>query len=312
MTSAPQPAHPTRPGRLAVGVIGTGRVGAVLGAALQRVDHRVVAVSAVSDDSKSRAETLLPAASIVSPPEVCAASDLVLVTVPDDQLPGLVDGLAAIDAWRPGQLVAHSSGCYGISVLSSAQEAGAVPLALHPVMTFTGTSIDVDRLAGAFFGVTAPAAFLPVADALVLEMEAEPVHIAEDARPLYHAALAHASNHLVTLMASSVDLLKAAGVDEPRRLLRPLVSAALDNALRLGDRRSPVRPCGVTQRRWHVTSTRSVTCHHSPPTSTWLLRASPHAARSIRVSLWRPKAMLFWTRLRVRRATRDDSCAHAG
>lgn len=235
MTSAPQPAHPTRPGRLAVGVIGTGRVGAVLGAALQRVDHRVVAVSAVSDDSKSRAETLLPAASIVSPPEVCAASDLVLVTVPDDQLPGLVDGLAAINAWRPGQLVAHSSGCYGISVLSSAQEAGAVPLALHPVMTFTGTSIDVDRLAGAFFGVTAPAAFLPVADALVLEMEAEPVHIAEDARPLYHAALAHASNHLVTLMASSVDLLKAAGVDEPRRLLRPLVSAALDNALRLGD-----------------------------------------------------------------------------
>jgi predicted short-subunit dehydrogenase-like oxidoreductase (DUF2520 family) len=218
-----------------VGVIGTGRVGAVLGAALQRVDHRVVAVSAVSDDSKSRAETLLPGANIVSPPEVCAAADLVLVTVPDDQLPGLVDGLGAVDAWRPGQLVAHTSGRFGISVLSPAQRAGAVPLALHPVMTFTGTSIDVDRLAGAFFGVTAPPAFLPVADALVLEMEAEPVHIDEGARPLYHAALAHAANHLVTLMTSSADLLEAAGVHEPRRLLRPLVTAALDNALRLGD-----------------------------------------------------------------------------
>ena len=235
MNSAPHPATPTRPGRLAVGIIGTGRVGGVLGAALERVGHRVVAASAVSDASRSRAETLLPGAKVVSPPEVCAAADLVLVTVPDDQLPGLVEGLAAVAAWRPGQLVAHSSGRFGISVLASAQEAGAVPLALHPVMTFTGTSLDVDRLAGAFFGVTAPSAFLPVADALVLEMEAEPVHIDEGARPLYHAALAHASNHLVTLVASSAELLEIAGIEEPRRLLRPLVSATLDNVLRLGD-----------------------------------------------------------------------------
>jgi predicted short-subunit dehydrogenase-like oxidoreductase (DUF2520 family) len=157
------------------------------------------------------------------------------MTVPDDQLPGLVEGLAAVGAWRPGQLVAHASGRFGISVLEPAQSWGAIPLALHPVMTFTGTSLDVDRLVGASFGVTAPTGFLPVADALVLEMEAEPVHIAEAARPLYHAALAHASNHLVTLEASSADLLREAGVGDPDRLLRPLVEAALDNVLRLGD-----------------------------------------------------------------------------
>jgi predicted short-subunit dehydrogenase-like oxidoreductase (DUF2520 family) len=235
VTTAAQPDTPTRPGRLTVGVIGTGRVGAVLGAALARVGHRVVAVSAVSDASRSRAETLLTGAAVVSPPEVCAAADLVFVTVPDDQLPGLIEGLAGLDAWRPGQIVVHTSGRYGISVLEPAQRVGAVPLALHPVMTFTGTSIDVDRLVGASFGVTAPAAFLPVADALVLEMESEPVHIDEAARPLYHAALAHAANHLVTLVASSADLLEAAGVEEPRRVLQPLVGAALDNVLRLGD-----------------------------------------------------------------------------
>ena len=222
-------------GRLDVGVIGSGRVGAVLGAALAKVGHRVVAVSAVSDASRSRAETLLPNAAIVPPPDVCARVDLVLVTVPDDQLEGLVEGLAAVGAWRSGQLVAHASGRYGISVLEPAQRHGAVPLALHPVMTFTGTSLDIDRLVGASFGVTAPTGFLPVADALVLEMEAEPVHIAEEARPLYHAALAHASNHLVTLEASSADLLRMAGVEQPARLMRPLVEAALDNALRLGD-----------------------------------------------------------------------------
>lgn len=226
---------PARSGRLTVGVVGSGRVGSVLGAALARVGHQVVATSAVSDASRSRAETLLPSAKILPPPEVCAAAELVLLTVPDDQLEGLVEGLAAVGAWRSGQLVAHTSGRYGITVLAPAQRQGVVPLALHPVMTFTGTSLDVDRLVGASFGVTAPAAFLAVADALVLEMEAEPVHIAEERRPLYHAALAHAANHLVTLEASSADLLRAAGVETPERVLRPLTEAALDNALRLGD-----------------------------------------------------------------------------
>jgi predicted short-subunit dehydrogenase-like oxidoreductase (DUF2520 family) len=171
---------------------------------------------------------------VVSPPEVCAASDVVLVTVPDDQLPGLVEGLAVVEAWRSGQLVVHTSGRFGIGVLEPAQRCGAVPLALHPVMTFTGTSIDVDRLVGSAFGVTAPAAFLPIADTLVLEMEANPIHVAEQHRPLYHAALAHASNHLVTLEASSADLLRAAGVERPELLLRPLAEAALDNVMRLG------------------------------------------------------------------------------
>jgi len=207
----------------------------VLGAALSRVGHRVVAVSAVSDASRSRAETLLPNAEILPPPEVCAVAELVLLTVPDDQLPALVEGLAKVGAWRQGQLVVHTSGRYGIEVLEPARRSGAVPLAMHPVMTFTGTSIDIDRLSGATFGVTAPLAFLPIADALVLEMEGEPVHIDGESRSLYHAALAHAANHLVTLIASSADLLREAGVAEPERVLRPLVRAALDNALRLGD-----------------------------------------------------------------------------
>ena len=49
-----------RPARLKVGVIGTGRVGAVLGAALARAGHQVVAVSAVSERSRAAAARMLP------------------------------------------------------------------------------------------------------------------------------------------------------------------------------------------------------------------------------------------------------------
>jgi predicted short-subunit dehydrogenase-like oxidoreductase (DUF2520 family) len=224
-----------RPGRLKIGVVGTGRVGAVLGAALSAAGHRLVAASGVSDSSRSRAETMLPGADVVTPPEVLAVSDLALLTVPDDALADLVAGLAATHSIRPGQLLVHTSGRFGVRVLEPATRAGALPLALHPAMTFTGTSLDVGRLTGCAFGVTAPTPLRPVAEALVVEMGGEPFWIEESARSLYHAALAHGSNHLVTLVAQSMDLLREAGVTEPARLLGPLLVAALDNTLRVGD-----------------------------------------------------------------------------
>jgi predicted short-subunit dehydrogenase-like oxidoreductase (DUF2520 family) len=166
---------------------------------------------------------------------VLQAADLVLLTVPDDALPGLVSGLAETGAVRPGQLLVHTSGRFGASVLDPALRAGALPLALHPVMTFTGTAVDVERLAGCTFGVTAPEELRMAAEALVIEMGGEPEWVAEEARPLYHAGLAIGANHMVTLVAQAMDVLTAAGVAEPGRMLGPLLGAALDNALRSGD-----------------------------------------------------------------------------
>ncbi|MEI8081105.1 MAG: DUF2520 domain-containing protein [Actinomycetes bacterium] len=228
--------NPTAPPRLKVGVVGTGRAGSVLGAALARAGHPVVAAYAVSDLSRLRAEALLPGTPLVSVPDVFAAADLVLLAVPDDALAELVAGVVATDTVRPGQFVAHASGRHGISVLERATERGALPLALHPVMTLTGTSLDLERLSGAPFGVTAPEVLRPVAEALVVEMGGEPVWVPEQHRALYHAALANGANHLVALVATSLDLLRHAQVQDPQRLLGPLLAAALDNALRDGDR----------------------------------------------------------------------------
>ncbi len=223
------------PARLLVGVVGAGRVGSALAVALGRAGHEIVAVSAVSDSSVRRAERNLPGVAIRPPPEVVAAADLVLLTVPDDVLPGLVAGLAATGVALEGRLLAHVSGRHGLAVLAPAVRAGALPLALHPVMTFTGRPDDLDKLAGATFGVTAPDSLRPVAEALVMEMGGEPVFIDDSRRDLYHAALASSANHLVTLVAEAADLLRKAGVSEPARMLGPLLYAALDNALRLGD-----------------------------------------------------------------------------
>ena len=219
----PNPAGPPtspHPARLRVGVIGAGRVGVTLGAALARAGHLLTGVSAVSEASRQRAARMLPGVDVKQPQDVLAGADLVLLTVPDDVLPGLV---------------ALTSGRHGTAVLAPATRLGALPLALHPVMTFTGRPDDVNRLAGISFGVTAPESLRLVAEALVIEMGGEPVFIEEASRELYHAALASAANHLVTLVVQAAELLGVAGVADPARMLAPLLSAALDNALRLGD-----------------------------------------------------------------------------
>jgi predicted short-subunit dehydrogenase-like oxidoreductase (DUF2520 family) len=221
-----------RAGRLTVGIVGAGRVGAVVGAALRAAGHEVVGASGTSQESVSRIETLLPGVPRLAPQEVIAAAELVFLAVPDDVLAELTSGLASIGAFGQGQLVAHCAGRYGIGVLEPATTAGAIPLAIHPAMTFTGTSLDVGRLREAVFAVTAPNAFLPVAQALVVEMGGEPLAIADADRAAYHAALVHGANHTVTLVTQAAALLTRIGVEEPARVLAPLVHASVDGALR--------------------------------------------------------------------------------
>lgn len=239
-----------RPARLAVGIISAGRVGTALGVALERADHVVVACSAISARSRRLAERRLPDTPILPVPDVAGRAELLLLTVPDSELAGLVRGLAATGAVRRGTIVAHTSGANGVAVLAPLTEQGCVPLAIHPAMTFTGAEEDILRLSETCFGITAADEVgYAIAQALVLEIGGEPFGVREDARTLYHAALAHGSNHAVTLVADALTALRAALQGQellgqetvgdtpgglPERILGPLVRAAVENTLQRG------------------------------------------------------------------------------
>jgi predicted short-subunit dehydrogenase-like oxidoreductase (DUF2520 family) len=227
--------HLTRETGLRVGVIGAGRVGAVLAAALEAAGHRVVAAAGESDASRSRIADLLPGATPAKPTDVARASDLLLLTVPDDMLPNVVRVLSDSGAIHEGQYVVHTSGLHGLQVLEPAAWVGARVVAMHPAMTFTGTALDLDRLRGCVFGLTAGDAEHEVAEQLVADLGGRPMWVPEEMRTLYHSGLAHGANHLVTLVSQAMELLAAAGADDPAGTLRPLLTAALDNALEQGD-----------------------------------------------------------------------------
>jgi predicted short-subunit dehydrogenase-like oxidoreductase (DUF2520 family) len=218
-----------------IGVVGGGRVGAVLAAALRTAGHEISAVAGESAASRTRIETLLPGVRVDKPTAVARSCDLLLLTVPDDMLANVVTMLAASGAIRAGQDVVHTSGKHGLAVLAPAAAVGARVLAMHPAMTFTGTDVDLARLPGCVFGVTAAPDTADLAERLVADLRGRVVMVAEERRTLYHAGLAHGANHLVTVVAQAMDLLRASGATDPASTLRPLLTAALDNALTYGD-----------------------------------------------------------------------------
>lgn len=214
-----------------VGVVGAGRVGAVLAARLQRAGHDIVAVSGRSTASQLRVQTLLPDVPLLDRAEVVRRAEIIVLAVPDDALADVALELAPLVG--PGRLVAHTSGRHGLEVLAPLAQAGAHTIAMHPAMTFTGTEVDLDR--GCVFGVTALPADRDVAETLVAELGGTVMWVDEADRATYHASLAHGANHLTTIVTQAMDLLREIGAEDPAAVLRPLLSAALDNTLAYGD-----------------------------------------------------------------------------
>jgi predicted short-subunit dehydrogenase-like oxidoreductase (DUF2520 family) len=181
-----------------VQVIGAGRVGSAVSA---RLRERGVAL--VDDRSSSR------------------SSQLVLLCVPDS---AIADVAAEVE---PGPWIAHVSGATPLATLAPHVRR----FGLHPLQTFTHAR-GPEQLDGAYAAVTAET---PQARSLGFELARllglEPFELADDARPLYHAGAAIASNYLVTLFRTASALFAAAGA--PAEGLVPLMRRTIENGFEL-------------------------------------------------------------------------------
>ncbi len=219
------------PGRLDFGVVGSGRVGPVIAQALAGAGHRLVGITASDDAARERVEAMVPGAAVLDVQDLVSSAELIVLAVPTDQLSGLVSGLAATGTFKPGQLVMHTSAQHGVEVLQPAQAAGAIPMAIHPALAFTGTRVDLGRLQDSFIAVTAPAPVLPIAMALALEMGGEPIVINEEDRSVYAEAIDTATSFSAEIVRQATGLLGSLGVSAPGRVLAPLVRSSVENAL---------------------------------------------------------------------------------
>lgn len=207
-----------------IGIIGAGRAGTAIGPALTAAGYRLTGITARTPASAERAARLLPGIPIRTLDEL-GTSDVLILAVPDEA----IAQVAAQIEPRPERYVVHLSGAHGTAPLKAA---GGIPIALHPPMTFTGTSVP--DLSDVTFTATAPDEARPFVERLVKDLGAGVQWVAEDQRATYHAGVVHGANHLVTLLAQSFEVLRGAGVADPAATMRPLLRATLDNALSSG------------------------------------------------------------------------------
>ena len=155
----------------------------------------------------------------------CAGAQAVLLCVPDAEIQAAAR--VACAASPPPRFLGHSSGAVGLEAISPALELGIATFALHPLQTLPDDRAEVSGAACAVSG-SDPSA-LALATGLAMRLGMRPFEIDDSSRAAYHAAASMASNFLVTLEESAARLLDAAGVEDGRELLGPLVERAAAN-----------------------------------------------------------------------------------
>jgi len=198
---------PSTSARSNVAVVGAGRLGRALVAALREVGYAVEG----------------PLGRGAAP---CGA-DVVLLCVPDREI------AAAAASLRRGALVGHCSGATGLEPLAPHEA-----FSWHPLMTVTAQGARFEGAGAAIAGSTERA--LAMARELAAALGMQAVEVAEGDRVAYHAAACMASNFLITLEAAAERLAATAGVD--RVLLAPLVRATVENWAALGPERALTGP----------------------------------------------------------------------
>lgn len=225
-----------------VAVIGAGRVGMAFAVLLERAGHSIVGISG-REETRRRARAYLASAPLLEPAAAAASAELVMIGTPDDVIEPTADALAAAAAVGPGTWVSHLSGALGLEALRGAREAGARILAVHPLQTFPNVDSALEHLPGCPIAVTAEddEGYL-LGERLADDLRGVPFRLANEFRPLYHAAAVFASNYLVTASAIAESLFAAAGLPDPAHAMAPLQRASLDHVEKLGPARALTGP----------------------------------------------------------------------
>ncbi len=219
-----------------VAILGAGRLGCAVGAALRHAGLRVVAATTRSEDTAELACQLIGGEAGTDNAEAAARAGVVLLTMKDDAIPRVAAEVAEAGGFRPGQLVIHMSGALTLAALDPAARAGAHVGAAHPMRSFATREQAIRDIPGSVYGVTAGPDASEELDAFVRALKGHPVHIADEKKTLYHAAAVMASNYLVTVEDMAVQLLLDAGFDETSatQTLSPLAEGTLKNVTELG------------------------------------------------------------------------------
>lgn len=219
-----------------VAIIGAGKVGWAMAEALHEAGYEIVSVYSRTKQSAAALSAAVGAKVAQQAVDAAAIAQIVFLAVPDRSIVQVVQEIAAKGGFRNGQVVFHLSGSQNADSLKPAKEAGAWTGSMHPLQAFAASHDAYKTIKGIYFALDGDKAAVLVAEALAEAVGAKSFFVPPEKRVIYHAAACMASNYLVALVQSAVELFEKAGVEKEDavKAVGPLLKTTLENVQQYG------------------------------------------------------------------------------
>lgn len=226
-------------------IVGAGRLGATLAAALVRRGWKLEVIVDRRGGAALEAHRLAGAGRVSTDPAAAArAKGLIIIAVPDDAIGRAAAALARAGGSWEGRDVFHTSGLLPASVLSPLARRGARVASIHPAQSFPRKDLPASVFKGITWGIEGDAAAVEAGGKIARSLGGHVLLLTAKDKALYHAACTMASNALVALEFTAAQVLQEAGLDGDTafRTLMPLVQGTLQNVNSLGPEKALTGP----------------------------------------------------------------------
>jgi predicted short-subunit dehydrogenase-like oxidoreductase (DUF2520 family) len=225
----------------AFSLVGAGRLGSALAAALAGRGWEPVLIVDASRRARQEARGLIPGAKTAAGyGRLGRRESLVIISVPDSAVAEVAAVMSENGAdWR-GKAVVHTSGLLTSKALAKLRLKGASTASMHPAQSFPARGLPASRFRGVWWSVEGDAPAVKAAEEVVRALGGRALIVSGRRKPLLHLACSLASNGFSSLEAAAVALLTAAGFDRAAACayLLPLMRGTLSNMEQLGIDRS--------------------------------------------------------------------------
>lgn len=219
-------------------IIGCGKLGTALGAALTRCGYSPCGLASRSTSSAQALADAIGQKVIVSdkPWEATIQADIVFITTPDDHIQSACRSITERDGFQNDSAIFHCSGSLPSTILSEVCRKNVFNGSIHPVQSFSGGHYDSNPFAGITMSVEGDRQAVDTALSIIADLDATALPISTAGKVAYHAAAVVASNYLVAIVELAHTLMGYAAVPPKKAfaVLQPLMLGTLKNIAEKG------------------------------------------------------------------------------
>ena len=218
-------------------IVGCGRVGTSLGKFLREAGYPISGLASKSLSSAQKAARIIGTDKISDIPwEMTRHAQVVFITTPDKAITDTCSIISQNSGFLKGAVVLHCSGLLPSTILASAKTCGAYIGSMHPLQSFASAEYEVNPFKNIIVSVEGEHDAVAAAEKVAKDLGSVCYRIKTEAKSLYHASAAVASNYLITLLDLAFRLISASGI--PRKdavtVLNPLIYGTLSNIEKVG------------------------------------------------------------------------------